>query len=97
MTARDELNRILERQRAIGSALRGDPAWEILLDLADAGQLKTSAVGGTTRVSQTTALRYLGVLEGQGLIEREGGYADGRLNIVRLTTKGLETVERCLA
>lgn len=97
MNARDELDRILERQRVLGECVRGDPAWEILLDLADAGSLKTSSVGSTTRVPQTTALRHIKLLERDGLVKCTGGHGDARLSIVSLTQAGREAVERCLA
>ena len=97
MNARGELERIIRRQRVIGAAILGDPAWEILLDLADAGPLKTSAVGASTRIPATTALRYIRMLEKQGLIERDSLPGDSRLTIVTLSEAGREAVERCLA
>lgn len=97
MSARAEIERIRMRQRILGDCLRGDPAWEILLDLADAGSLKTSAVGGSTRVPPTTTLRYLAQFENEGLIERVGGHSDARLSLVSLTQAGREAVDRCLA
>ena len=97
MTARAEIDRIVRRQRVLGAAMLGDPAWEILLDLADAGSLKTSAVGASTRIPLTTALRYIDMLESRGLVERQGNQSDARLTVVSLSEAGREAVERCLA
>lgn len=94
--ARKELDRIIARQRLFGGSLLSDPAWEILLDLADAGSLKTSAVGAMTRIPATTALRYLARLEAEGLIERANREADQRLSIVSLTERGAGLVAQSL-
>jgi DNA-binding MarR family transcriptional regulator len=97
MTPRLELDRIRTRQRIIGAHVTSDPAWEILLDLADAGSLKTSAVGGSTRIPNTTVLRYINMLESRGLVERKSADGDARLTLVSLTDAGQAAVAESLA
>lgn len=93
MSVRIELARARSR-RAIPGA--GDAVWEILLDIADAGALKTSAVGAATAIAPTTALRHIRSLEISGLIQRRGDPSDGRYTIISLTDAGRAAVERCL-
>ena len=51
----------------------------------------TSACLGA-HVPPTTALRWLRLLEGYGMIEREEDERDGRRTFVRLSTKGMDLV-----
>ena len=48
-------------------------------------------------VPQTTALRRLQMLEGEGLIERAGDPGDHRRTIIRLTAKGSAAMIRYFA
>jgi hypothetical protein len=78
------------RDAIFGDAdLFGEPAWDILLDLFIAAREGkrisiTSACIGAAAPS-TTALRWLNVLEREGLIERQGDARDMRRSYVRLT------------
>ena len=78
--------------------LFGEPAWDALLDIAQA-ELKgerlavTSACIGSCAPT-TTALRWLKLLEERGLVCREADPADARRNFVRLTGEGHIRVER---
>lgn len=72
--------------------LFGEPAWDILLDLFIAAKEGkrisiTSACIGAAAPS-TTALRWLNILDREGLIEREGDAHDMRRSYVRLTPAG---------
>lgn len=83
---RDELFR--------GTHLFGEPAWDILLDLfiaiVENKRISiTSACIGAAAPS-TTALRWLNILEREGLIEREGDSNDLRRSYVRLSESGYE-------
>ena len=69
--------------------LFGEPAWDILLDLFVAAKQRkrvavTSACIGAA-VPNTTALRWLSVLEDKGLVVREADANDARRMFVRLS------------
>lgn len=74
------------------SALFGEPAWDLLLDLT-VSELKgrklsvTSACIGAC-VPSTTALRWLSLLEERGLIVRESDATDKRRAFVRISPDG---------
>ena len=70
----------------------GEPAWDILLDVAAAEgrgeRLQITSVCIGACVPETTALRWIGVLEKRGLLRREHDLADQRRSFVRLTQDG---------
>ena len=90
LLARDAYrNRRLRGQFFDNEALFGEPAWDLLLDLFIAAREGkqvpvTSACIGAA-VPTTTALRWLAVLEGRGLIIREADGRDARRIFVRLS------------
>jgi hypothetical protein len=69
--------------------LFGEPAWDILLDVASAEargeRLQVTSVCIGACVPETTALRWIGVLEKRGLLRREHDLSDQRRTFVRLT------------
>lgn len=72
--------------------LFGEPAWDILLDLFIAAKERrrvsvTSACIGSA-VPSTTALRWISILERQGLLSREADPGDARRVYVRLSHRG---------
>lgn len=72
--------------------LFGEPAWDILLDLFIAAKERrrvsvTSACNGSA-VPSTTALRWISLLEKQGLLLREADTSDARRIYVKLTARG---------
>lgn len=74
--------------------LFGEPAWDILLDLFIAAKERrrvsvTSACIGSA-VPSTTALRWISILERQGLLMREADPGDARRVYVRLSPAGYE-------
>ena len=81
-----------------GSDLFGEPAWDILLDLYIAhGQGKPVSVSSACIGSAsppTTGLRWLGVLQESGLVEREHDPRDQRRVLVSLSADGVERMER---
>jgi DNA-binding MarR family transcriptional regulator len=89
--AEAEYNGRRKRQALINNALLGEPAWDVLLNLyiqemhrryvTVAGACKASGV------SKPTALRWLSMLEVDGLIERVPCADDRRKRHVRLTDK----------
>ena len=76
----------------------GEPAWDALLDIAQAeakGErlAVTSACIGS-RAPSTTGLRWLKILEERGLVRREADASDARRSFVRLTNEGRKKIER---
>lgn len=76
--------------------LFGEPAWDILLDLFIAAKERrrvsvTSACIGSA-VPSTTALRWISILERQGLLTREADPGDARRVYVRLSPRGYEAM-----
>lgn len=73
-------------------SLFGEPAWDILLDLYIAAlkgkklSITDACVGSA--VPNTTALRWISILQQADLLTREGDHRDGRRAYVTLTSKG---------
>ena len=71
------------------SALFGEPAWDMLLDLfiaaCDGKKVPVTSACIGASVPTTTALRWLAVLETRGLVVREADLADARRVFVRLS------------
>ncbi|MEP6868095.1 MAG: MarR family transcriptional regulator [Novosphingobium sp.] len=83
-------DRRLRSQLFDDASMFGEPAWDLLLDLFIAARERkrvpvTSACIGAA-VPTTTALRWLTVLETQGLVLRENDASDARRVFVRLST-----------
>ncbi len=102
-TAQDYGNR-RARRRFFPAELFGEPAWDLLLDLFQArleGKMisVTSACIGAD-VPLSTALRWIGVLEAEGLVERNRNLTDHRSTWVGLTDRAVvamtEYTEGCL-
>jgi hypothetical protein len=78
--------------------LFGEPAWDILLDLFIAAKERrqvsvTSACIGSA-VPSTTALRWITILERQGLLMREADPGDARRIYVKLSPQGYSAMLR---
>ncbi len=80
-----------------GIELFGEPAWDILLDLyiAYAGGKRVSVSSACigSAAPPTTGLRWLGVLQAAGLVEREHDPRDQRRVLVHLSDRGVEKME----
>jgi DNA-binding MarR family transcriptional regulator len=80
------------RSEHFKASLFSDPAWDILLELfaaeLEGRPLNVSAIGLTAKVPGTTVLRWIGVLETEGLIRRRNDPFDGRRSLVSLTEDG---------
>lgn len=102
--APEALRQVIKRRRArelcFPAGLFADPAWDILLDLTVARierqDLSVTDVCVAAAVPQTTALRWIGTLEREGLIDRTPDVRDSRRVIVRLSEHGWEQMERYL-
>lgn len=77
-----------------------NPAWDILVDLyVSHCRTERHAVSSVCMASSaplTTALRWVAVLEGQGLVERAPDPRDKRRIFLSLSGKGVATMERAL-
>ncbi len=80
------------RKSCINDAFFGEPAWDMLLYLfikacEDRRAYKT-AVTSASGVPHSTALRYLELLERDGIVRVELAEGDKRVQLVSLTPKG---------
>jgi DNA-binding MarR family transcriptional regulator len=86
MTVRDALRREIaqrrNRTRHFDADLFGEPAWDLLLDLAlariESRHISVTSACIASGVPATTALRYIGRLIDRGLVVREGDPSDRR-------------------
>ena len=74
------------------ASLFGEPAWDILLDLFIAAKsdkkVSVSSACIAAAVPTSTALRWITVLESQGLVVRESDPDDARRCFLQLTEEG---------
>ena len=91
------LARNIHRERSrranyLPAELFGEPAWDILLDLAcaaNASELRSiKAACLSSQAPEATALRYIEQLVGFGLVERIDDKTDRRRKFLRLTALG---------
>lgn len=91
--AREEYRRRRARANHFDANLFAEPAWDILLDLfvAHVDQVRISVTSACLASScpPTTALRWVSVLEAQGLVRRTGDTTDQRRTWVALTELGV--------
>lgn len=94
--ARPQVERIIRerarRSEVLPARLFADPAWDILLELYRAQleqyRVSTAALQLASKVPATTALRWLGILEREGLVARDHDPFDKRRVYARLTADG---------
>ena len=100
------LARNIHRERSrranyLPAELFGEPAWDILLDLAyaaKAGELRSiKSACLSSQVPEATALRYIDQLVRFGLVERIDDKTDRRRKFLRLTGLGERKMEEFLA
>ena len=81
------------RENLIPTAQFSDPAWDILLDMfifeMKGQRSRISSVAIASHSPPTTALRYIGILQDEGMIVREQSEEDGRVVNIRLTDEAL--------
>lgn len=100
--ARSEQKRRDHRRQVFGNlGILNDPAWDIMLELyiahATGNQLYASAVGAEAGIPQSTALRWLTVLEKEGLLRRRFDVFDKRRQWVGLTPLARALMDQHLA
>ncbi|MDE2596772.1 MAG: MarR family transcriptional regulator [Sphingomonadales bacterium] len=78
-----------------------DPAWDILLDLFIATErgrdISVTSACLAAGVPSTTGLRWLHILEDEGLVISEPDAHDGRRRFIRLTRDAMARMRACLA
>jgi hypothetical protein len=91
-----ELRRVREVFFGDNADLFCEPAWDMLLDIfigQERGRrLSVSDTCMGSGVPTTTALRWISVLEGRGLIEKVRDPHDARRSFVCLTPQGYDTL-----
>lgn len=97
--ARAEVVRRKDRRALLGSrGILGDPAWDILIELyisdIAGAQLYASVVGAEAGIPQSTALRWIAVLEKDGLVRRRDDVFDRRRQWVGLTPSARKILDR---
>jgi len=81
------------RRRSLSQDLLGEPAWDILLELfTQRSPQSMKSVGLGAGVPLTTTLRWIGLLEQQGLLTQYADPHDARRTLVILTDKGQASV-----
>ncbi|MCJ2185490.1 MarR family transcriptional regulator [Novosphingobium beihaiensis] len=93
-TAQDLYDMRRQREKIFGSQqLFGEPTWDILLDLFIAElkntRMQTTSVCIGAQVPQTTALRWITLLEKEGLVHRYRDKTDTRRVFIQLTDRAL--------
>ncbi len=93
---RDVLKRRRKRAKFFGEELFGDPAWDMILDLAAAtaeGQrVSVTSLCVAAAVPATTALRWIGQMVDAGLLVRQEDSIDKRRTYIALSDKALNAV-----
>lgn len=101
--ARDLLGSYQRRKRVFGPTadLFGDPAWTMLLDLyvsrLDGKSLDIGSLTAASFTPATTALRWIAMLEGRGLVYRRPDKADRRRSFIEMTPAAVEMFDRFLS
>ena len=88
----DAMRHFLKLREKLFPGLAADPILKLLVTLAQTpdGSAKASLTGIAhgADVPMTTALRYMAVMEAEGIVERVANPADRRQTMVRLTREG---------
>ena len=89
-----------QRARFLSMSLLGEPAWDMLLALycfnMRGRRMSVSSLCHSSGVPQTTALRWVGVMEERNLIRRSKDLRDARKTYLLLTDQGKAVMQRYL-
>jgi hypothetical protein len=81
-------------------SLFADPAWDMMLDLfinkVGASRVSTTSLCLAAGVAQATGIRWVQLLEEQGLLRRFKAPDDGRLVLIEITPHGYRLMRQCL-
>lgn len=96
----DEYLQRRHRIKFFDSGYFGEPGWDILLDLfiarADGRQISVTSACIAADVPPTTALRWVSILEEEGLVGRKSDAFDKRRTWLFITDEGFRRMIRCL-
>ncbi len=88
------------RESAFGTAIFGEPAWEILLVLYLGASGSRRTIGGLAelaRISKSTALRWIDSLDRRGLVRRVPHPTDKRAVFIELTQDARKAMDLYLS
>lgn len=89
------------RRSYFDPSLFAEPGWDMLLDLfinrVRGARVSTTSLCLAGGVPQATGLRWIGVLEKQGLLRRFNAPDDARLVLIEITAKGYRLMRKCVA
>ena len=86
-----------QRSHALPGEILGEPAWDILLELfSHALPQSMKSIGIGAGVPLTSTLRWVGLLERQGLLTQFPDPTDARRTLVRLTAQGQAKVAKAV-
>ncbi len=84
------------RRKYISGDLLAEPAWDMLLELfmqfAGGAKVSITSLAHASHVPMTTALRYIDMLENEGLVERTRSNVDKRVTLLNLSKSGIVAV-----
>lgn len=89
-----------KRNEFFASTLFADPSWDILLELyvlrREGRKASVKSVCIASGVPPTTALRWIGMLVKEGLLERNNDQVDQRVRWITLSNTGFEAMHKLL-
>lgn len=90
-----------KRSLIFNPSMFGEPAWELLLNLFvldwDGPRLTVGGLAEVAKIPMTTALRWLGYLEAQNLVQRREHPNDARTAFISLTDSGRAAMKNYLS
>ncbi len=88
----DAMRSFIRLRERMFPSLPADPAWKILITLAttpeDSDKSTITGIRYGADVPMTTVLRYLAIMEADGVVERVTSDTDKRMVRIRLTAEG---------
>ncbi|MEM6890643.1 MAG: hypothetical protein AAF636_21295 [Pseudomonadota bacterium] len=101
LVARETIENRSKRESYLPSELFGEPGWEMLLDLAihykSGSWISAKSLCIASGAPNTTALRYIRILEDHGLVRSKKHPSDKRAKLHILSSKGYEQISKLLA
>ena len=89
------------RARYFDNSLFGEVAWDMLLDLfinaMDGKRVSTGSLCLAAEAPSATGLRWINILEEQGLVERAASASDARVTYVSLSATGMRQMKAYVA
>lgn len=86
------------REKHFPAYFFGEPAWNMLIDLfiedIQGRRVSVTSAGIASRGPPTTALRWIALMHGEGLVERQASATDRRRTWLSLTPKGSSMIKK---